>query len=372
MAWTRGRFIEYLRGRRPWGLRLLVLAVSDRCDQKCAHCQIWIGDGSETRRLTLAERLATVEDALAAGAREALLTGGEPLLSPDLWPIAARLRAAGARVMLATNGMLLAHHAAVVAEAFDELYVSLDGASASTHDGLRGVPAFERLRLGLRALRARPRRPRLVARSTLHARNAHEIEGIVAAARELGFDQVSFLPLDASSDAFGGDPAARAALVPSERRIEALEAGIRGLDAAGLLGRFVAEDATRLRRVARHLRAGAGLQAFERPACDAPWWSSVVDADGRVRPCFFHEPVGDAREGVAALRASATYRAALARIRAPNPTCERCVCPKLRGPEWLGRLRERSRDERAAAMRHAQLLASKEPAAQALLGGQTR
>jgi Fe-coproporphyrin III synthase len=332
MALRGGRWVEHLRGNRPWALRLLVLAVADRCDQKCLHCQIWMGAGHEPRRLTLAERLAVVEDALASGAREALLTGGEPLLSPDLWPIADRLRAAGARVMLATNGMLLAHYAAAVATSFDELYVSLDGASPTTHDALRGVPAFERLRAGLRALRAAPLRPRLVARSTLHARNAHEIEGIVAAARELGFDQVSFLPLDASSEAFGGTPAARAALVASAAQIDALEAGVRRLEAAGLLGGFVAEDAARLGRVVGHLRAGAGLQPFERPGCDAPWWSSVVESDGRVRPCFFHEPVGDARDGIAALRGSAGYRAALARIRAPNPTCERCVCPKLRGP----------------------------------------
>jgi hypothetical protein len=36
-----------MRLRLPWRpaaqLELLVLAISDRCDQKCAHCQIWMG-----------------------------------------------------------------------------------------------------------------------------------------------------------------------------------------------------------------------------------------------------------------------------------------------------------------------------------------
>jgi Fe-coproporphyrin III synthase len=342
MAWTRGRWVEHLRGRRAWRLRLLVLAVSERCDQRCVHCQIWLGDGGARPPLTLAERLAIVDDALAAGAREALLTGGEPLLSPDLWPIAGRLRAAGARTMLATNGMLLALHAAAVADSFDEIYVSLDGGSPTTHDRLRGVPAFERLAAGLRALRGLPHRPRLVARSTLHGGNAHEVEAIVAAARGMGFDQVSFLPLDASSEAFGGDPAARAPLVPSPAALDALESGIGRLEDSGVLGGFVAEDARGVRRVLQHLSAGAGFGPFERPACDAPWWSSVVDADGQARPCFFHEPVGDARRGLGALRGSSDYRTALARIRAPNPTCERCVCPKLRGPDWVGRLRSLS------------------------------
>src|SRR5262249_15013726 len=56
----------------------------------------------EPTPLTLAERLAVVDEALATGDREALRTG-ESLLCSDLWPIALRLREAGARVMPATN-----------------------------------------------------------------------------------------------------------------------------------------------------------------------------------------------------------------------------------------------------------------------------
>lgn len=337
MSW-----VARLPGRRPWRLRLLVLAVSQRCDQRCVHCSIWQGPPPGARALTLDERLALVDDALAQGAREALLTGGEPLLAPDLWPLAARLRGAGARVMLATNGMLLELYAPAVAAHFDEVYVSLDGASASTHDALRGVPAFERLRRGLRALQVAGPSVRRIARSTLHARNLHEAEDIVTAAAELGFEHVSFLPLDASSDAFGADPAARAALAPSPEQVRAFEGAVARLAARGVLGGFVLEDAARLRQAARRLRATAGAEPGERPECDAPWWSSFIEADGALRPCFFHAPVGDARDGLQRVRASDGYRAALRRIRAPNDTCARCVCPKLRGPAWLTRLRAAS------------------------------
>jgi radical SAM protein with 4Fe4S-binding SPASM domain len=30
--------------------------------------------------------------------------------------------------------------------------------------------------------------------------------------------------------------------------------------------------------------------------CNAPWVSAVVEADGAVRPCFFHPAVGNVRE----------------------------------------------------------------------------
>ncbi len=320
-------------------LRLLILAVADRCDQRCLHCQIWLGPRDGRRSLTTAERLAVVDDALAAGVQDALLTGGEPLLSADLSPVAERLRRGSVRTMLATNGMLLALHAERVAALFDEVYVSLDGGSAVTHDGIRGVAALERVVAGVRAVRSASPAVRVVARATLHARNLHEVEAIVATARAAGFHHVSFLPIDARSDAFGGDTDARRALVPTAEQVQQFERSIGRLEEAGALADgFVAESAAKLRRLAGHLRASGGAVAFERPECDAPWWSSVVDADGTIRPCFFHAPVGHATDGLTTLRAGDRYRAALAAIRAPNATCDACVCPKRREASLLERL----------------------------------
>ena len=315
--------------RGPGRLRLLVLAVSDRCDQRCAHCSIWVTGRARGRALSLRERLAIAEEAIAEGVEAALLTGGEPLLAADLWPIAERLRGAGVRLMLATNGMRLEPHAAEVGRLFDEVYVSLDGGRPVTHDAVRGVSSWARLAAGVAALGAAAPRVRRVARCTLHAANLHELAAVIARARSAGFDAVSFLSLDASSNAFGGDVAARRALVPSVAAVRVLEADIDRLELAGAFhDGFVLEDAAKLRRLARHLAASAGAGEFARPACDAPWWSTVVEADGMVRPCFFQPAVGQAAEGLHAVRVSAGYRAALRAISEDNATCERCVCPK--------------------------------------------
>jgi MoaA/NifB/PqqE/SkfB family radical SAM enzyme len=322
------------RPRAALPLRLLVMAVADRCDQRCTHCQIWKGDGGAV--LSRGERLAIVDDALAAGVEEALLTGGEPLLSADLWPIAERLRGGGVRLMLATNGMLLARYAADVGRLFHEVYVSLDGATAASHDRWRGVASFGRMAAGVARLRHLAPSVQVVTRTTLHAGNLDEFEGIVAASRLLGADHASFLPLDASSGAFGGEPEARVPLVPTAEQVEAFEVTVDRMAAAGgFRGGFVLESREKLHRLGRHLRASGGHQPFERPACDAPSWSVVVEAHGALRPCFFHEPIGDARDGIARIRASAGYADVLAGIDSPNQTCARCVCPKKRGGRGL-------------------------------------
>jgi MoaA/NifB/PqqE/SkfB family radical SAM enzyme len=323
---------------RPLRLRLLVLAVSDRCDQRCAHCSIWMG-GSARPALTADEQLTVVEQAIQAGVEEMLLTGGEPLLAPHLCRIAERLKQAGVRVLLATNGLRLRTHAAWIGALVDEVYVSLDGGTAPTADALRGVGTLQHVARGVASLRELQRRPLLVARSTLSARNLHEFAAIVETARGLGFDHVSFLPLDAASSAFGARPQQRAPLVPSVTQIGSLLAEIERLDRQGAFADgYVLESAEKLRRLAGHLRASAGEQAFVRPECDAPWWSSVVDADGSLRPCFFHDPVGDVRAGLVATRGGGEYAASLRAIRGRNPVCDRCVCPKQRGLPLAERL----------------------------------
>ncbi len=325
---------------RPASLRLLVLAVSDRCDQRCAHCQIWMGPpAGHQRSLTLDQRLTVVEEALAMGIEECLLTGGEPLLSADLWPIAERLRRAGVRALLSTNGLLLAAYAPEVAGLFAEVYVSLDGASPESHDALRGVPSLARVAAGVAALRAFDSRPLLVARATLHARNLGEFPGLSKTACRLGFDHASFLPLDVASTAFGGRPEARHALVPTSDQIEAFSKAIDGLErSGGFRDGFILESPRKLRRLAAHLRASAGLADFEAPACDAPWWSSVVEADGATKPCFFHASVGHAGDGLRRARGSEAYRRTLAAVRRGNATCDACVCPKRRGISMRERL----------------------------------
>ena len=71
------------------------------------------------------------------------------------------------------------------------------------------------------------------------------------------------------------------------------------------------------------------VKRSDSPVCNAPWVSAVMEADGTVRPCFFHKPIGrvdsattlfDVVNGPEAI----AFRAAL--DVATNPVCQRCVC----------------------------------------------
>jgi len=96
------------------------------------------------------------------------------------------------------------------------------------------------------------------------------------------------------------------------------------------LGR-IAESAEKLHRrlylyFAALLKGGGDFPAIE---CNAPWVSSVVEADGTVRPCFFQPPLGNLRDGRSFTEilngpAAVAWRRGLDMER--DAICRRCVC----------------------------------------------
>jgi MoaA/NifB/PqqE/SkfB family radical SAM enzyme len=277
-------------------------------------------------------------DLQSLGVENVVFTGGEPLLNPDLFPMAARLRVAGIRITVLTSGLLLARFADRLLDCVDEVIVSLDGPQA-VHDRIRGViGAFDALASGIRALRsAAPAFP-VSARCTIQRANHHAAVDTVRAAHAIGLRHVSFLAADASSDAFNHDPSARPELsqklLLTGDEIATLERQFECLMESPL-GAMVAESPAKLRRIVDYFRALDAQREPVAPPCNAPWISAVLGPDGSVRPCFFHSPLGSARD--ASLRDVLNGEAAL-RFResldvATNPVCRRCVCSLYR-PEW--------------------------------------
>ncbi|HSD67265.1 MAG TPA: radical SAM protein [Vicinamibacteria bacterium] len=155
--------------RRPW---CLSFELTHNCNARCHHCH---------RGERVVEQKATPQRLLDL-CRElrplvAILSGGEPLLYPDL-PALVRLLKEGCaplRVFLNTNAALLtpARHAELVDAGVDEVLVSLDYPD-QRHDDFRAIPGlFGRIQALLAGLPAHERR-RVVLTTVLQAENFRE------------------------------------------------------------------------------------------------------------------------------------------------------------------------------------------------------
>jgi AdoMet-dependent heme synthase len=121
------------------------LELTHACNLRCGFCYT---DSprhtlARTPELSDADWLAIVDEAIAMGVLEAVVTGGEPLLRRDLTlEVIERLEAAGVGTTLNTNGWFVDDEVADRLAACRGLstFISLDGATSAAHDGSRGVP----------------------------------------------------------------------------------------------------------------------------------------------------------------------------------------------------------------------------------------
>jgi radical SAM protein with 4Fe4S-binding SPASM domain len=78
----------------------------------------------------------------------------------------------------------------------------------------------------------------------------------------------------------------------------------------------------------RYYAALNGGGEFPETVCNAPWVSSVVEADGQVRPCFFHPTMGSIHEQPLEHILNSAQAIAFRRDLdvKTNPICKVCVC----------------------------------------------
>jgi len=330
---TIGDALRDIEQHRVTRLPVLVLHAHSSCNCRCVMCDIW--KTKDSHALQSGDLQPHLDSIRHLGVRWVVLSGGEPLLNSE-WPqLCSLLRREGIRVTLLTTGLLLAKHAAQVAELFDDIIVSLDGPER-VHDAIRRVDkAFALLQRGVDALRKQRPSLRITARTTIQKANHAYLLETLASAKQLTLNGISFLAADLTSEAFNrplGWPTNRQSEVGlSVEELAILETEIDRLireNREDIDSGYIAESSEKLRRIARHFRAHLGLDRSESPRCNAPWTSAVIETDGTVRPCFFHPPIGNIHHSslkeIINGREALTFRS---RLDIPNNSiCQRCVC----------------------------------------------
>lgn len=287
---------------------LLVLDLTHACNSRCGGCAF---RDPEPGELSADRWIALAREGLALGFREIMVTGGEPLLHPDisvLLPVLGALMP----VSLISNGLALGRHASLVRDHVRALYVSLDGADDETYARIRGVRGLSAVLRGVAEVSAKVETH---ARVTVWEDNVSQLLAIADLAQRSGFHAVSYLAPDTTSQGFGDREGARLRPPRPDQR-EVLRQQVEALRAHPLLRQSMYS----LDRLVTLIYGQP-----EAPRCLAPWTAGLVLPDGRWSHCFFLETDVNTRDGLAeAIRQSREARREL-KVDS-NPTCQRCVC----------------------------------------------
>ncbi len=272
--------------------RSLRVSLTDRCNLRCRYCMPaeglpWLDRDDLLRRDEVRRLIAMFA---RMGVRDVRLTGGEPLLRPDLEAIVADVAALPGidEVTMTTNGVLLAGRVDdLVAAGLRRVNVSLDSLDPERFARITRRDALDRVLAGLEACLRHPSlRPVKVNAVLLRGISGDDVLPLAALAREgrLVVRFIEAMPLDAGRtwrpDAVLPGAEVRAAI---DRRWPLVPLARARPSAPATTWRF---------------RDGAGVVEFVSSVTE-PFCAACdrlrLTADGQLRTCLFADQEADLR-----------------------------------------------------------------------------
>jgi radical SAM protein with 4Fe4S-binding SPASM domain len=190
------------------------LELTLRCNIRCLHCYNFDRDlphQTTAPELTPEEILRVMTELRQAGTLFLHLTGGEVFVHPRLFDFMDHARRLHLSIQLLSNGTLIRPEIVRRLAGYENLLgtsLSLYGATPATHDSITQVPgSFEQTWGG--ALRLRENGIAVRLKYVVMKQNVHEVEGMLARARERGFPYLVDMAITGRHDGTSGSLATR-------------------------------------------------------------------------------------------------------------------------------------------------------------------
>ena len=316
---------------RPFKPLYVKIKVFYGCNLKCEMCNHW----RETREPPVgAERFKeTITELAELGTKKIHISGGEPMLRPQIPELIEHTSSLGIKVTMTTNGTLIdkAKAKRLVEGGLRGVNISIDSPIRKMHEKIRGMQgAFKATTKAVEMFRRYQHKGKLSIRiNTVVSRtNYQTLETLPDLAHELGADGINLIPVD---DHCGEILSMRKKDITSFNEEIAPKIAERALE----LGLIVSdEDAFPFGRTSSEIRLGrAGRYALgyydDRP-CYAPWTHGLIDFNGNVYVCCMTreciQPLGNIRtQSFKEIWQDAAYRKVRLKMHPPAlAACRRC------------------------------------------------
>jgi heme b synthase len=167
--------------------RMIAWEVTRSCNLNCVHCRAASSLGPYSGELSTEKCFKLIDEIAAVSSPVIILTGGEPLLRPDIFEIASYGTNKGLRMVMATNGTLITPAVArkMMESGIKRVSISIDGRDAQSHDHFRQEKgAFDKAMAGIEILKAAGMEFQI--NTTITTNNLDQIKDIFELAKAIG------------------------------------------------------------------------------------------------------------------------------------------------------------------------------------------
>ena len=269
-----------------------------RCNLDCQFCDTTDRHRPPQAELPPEEWKSIINEAALMGTKQIfVLGGGEPFIYPQLLDLLETAKKNGMWGMLTTNGTFFTaeRRKRLIEMKWDEIHISLDGATDKTHDNLRGKQGtFKKIINAVchfRAESCEQKTPTIVFHWVITNRNFLEIPSAIKLAKSLGVARIDFDGLIAYTPE-------QTELALNEVEQQTFRLVVRqGIKLSKRLGIQTT--------LANHVQSNRGTAAppnGTQPGilgapCYKPWHHLTIQADGRTSPCCVLAGEGESVRG---------------------------------------------------------------------------
>jgi len=201
----------------------MLAELTHRCPLHCPYCSNPVELAAKRDELTTEQWLAVLDAARDLGVLQVHMSGGEPLLRPDLPELVGRASDLGCYVNLVTSGLGLtaARLARLVDRGLAHVQLSVQGADAERADRIAGAKAHARKIEAAEVVRAAGLP--LSVNVVLHRANHDQVGALIELAERMGADRLEL----ANTQYYGWALRNRTALMPTPEQLAAAEPIVR-------------------------------------------------------------------------------------------------------------------------------------------------
>jgi len=278
-------YCSYVAGKPLCGPILGTLVTNYACNYHCKMCDL-----PERERALKAEGFkefstqqlkGLIKEFAQLGVGGIGFTGGEPLLRKDIFELIKYTRSLGMFAHLNTNGFFIDQEIAdkLFDAGTDSINISLDGATAKTHDAIRNhAGAFDKVIRAAKIIKVQQKKNKKAIRfklvSVIGQVNIDEVPALIKLSRDLDADCIEFIPEQGfSANKDSASDVDKGFLEKVNRTVDYL------LDQK--------KKGQRIENSLNHLRLFANSFKGDRSPlrCYAGYNSYAVDCYGQIYPC---------------------------------------------------------------------------------------
>lgn len=288
-----------------WTPTTPIIHIIQNCNSPCIMCDCW--KTRETVRHGKDVLFPFFDELEARGVKSVMISGGEPLMHPELKEIIENVKSRGMRIELNTNGFLLHKNTWILDSDVDEIVISIDAPEKNEYHRVRGANKLDLVLDNIRLFKSTSPGQSIGMRATVTNAILGDLHASLSAFSSFGVDFIGFSPLDVSSVSFSRNDNTNVRakhledeLLPDRQSLEVLKKELQNEN--GKLSKLITEmcnqgkiswSAFNFIKCIDYYLSDDDPYLQSEELCNFPYSSLVLDYNGDVRNCFYSKPFGN-------------------------------------------------------------------------------